>query len=71
MEDNIVIVLDNSQYKENYAEKCPFKAKVIDKFENEIMVRSLVTKKEYELYYSQILESLPNDEILKYVKPII
>lgn len=63
MEDNIVIVLDNSNYKGDYAELPPFKAKVIDKYEREIMVKSLSTRKTYTLYYYQILEFLPIKEI--------
>lgn len=65
LEDNIVIVVDNSNYKASYAEEVPFKAKVKEKFENEIWVTSLVTGKEYELYYSQILEALELEEIAK------
>lgn len=61
--DNIVIVVDNSNYKSSYAEKCPFKAKVLWKFENEIEVKSLSTGKEYELYYDQILEALEPEQI--------
>jgi hypothetical protein len=65
LEDNIVIVVDNGNYKADYAEKVPFKAKVEDKYENEIIVRSLKTGKEYELYYHQILEALDIEEIVK------
>lgn len=56
IEDNIVIVLDNGNYQASFAEETPFKAKVFDKTENEIWVRSLKTGKEYELYPTQILE---------------
>lgn len=63
--DNIVIVIDNSNYKKSYAEACPFKAVVEYKYEHEVTVRSLKTKKEYELYYHQILEFLPIKEIKK------
>ena len=38
LEDNIVIVVDNSNYKAEYAEKVPFRAKVLDKYENEIIL---------------------------------
>lgn len=62
--DNIVIVIDNSNYKESYAEKCPFKAVITDRWkDNQIVVRSLETGKEYELYYYQILEFLSMEEI--------
>jgi hypothetical protein len=63
MKDNVVIVLDTSNYKKSYSEEIPFKAIVLDKYENEILVKSIVTGKEYELYYSQILEGLDIDEI--------
>lgn len=63
--DNIVIVVDNGNYKSSYAEKVPFRAKVKKKFINEIIVVSLETGKEYELYYNQILEYLDLDKIVK------
>ena len=63
--DNVVIVIDNSNYKASYAEKVPFKAKVENKYDNEIIVKSLKTGKEYELYYTQILEALDIEEIIK------
>jgi hypothetical protein len=63
MEDNTVIVIDNSNYKPSFAEKTPFKAKVIDKYDTTVIVRSLTTRKEYELYYYQILEALSIEEI--------
>lgn len=61
--DNIVIVLNNSNYIEEYREECPFKAQVIDKDDLTITVRGLKSKKEYELYHHQILESLSTKEI--------
>jgi len=62
-DERTVIVLDNSNYISSYAEKCPFKAIVTDVYENEIQVKSVETDKEYELYYSQILETMEIDEI--------
>lgn len=67
IEDNVVIVLDNSQYIADYAETTPFKAKVFHKYNNTIEVVSLLTDKLYELYYYQILESLETDEIIKLI----
>lgn len=58
-----VIVLDNSNYKSSYAEKCPFKAIVTYVYENEIEVTSVETGKEYELYPNQILEAMDIYEI--------
>lgn len=63
IEDNVVVVLDNSNYKSSYAEKTPFKAKVFEKTENEIWVKSLKTGKTYELYPTQILECFDIDVI--------
>lgn len=63
MRDNTVIVLDTSNYKDSYSEKVPFKAVVTDKCEREVWVKSLVTGKEYELYYNQILEGMDIEEI--------
>jgi len=54
--ENMVIVLDTSNYKITHNEPTPFRAKVIDITENELWVRSLNTGKEYELYYGQVLE---------------
>ena len=62
VEDNIVIVIDTSNYINSFAEEVPFKAKVIDKYDINIIVKSLHTNKEYELYYHQILEGLDIDE---------
>jgi len=62
-DERVVIVLDNGNYKSSYAEKCPFKAIVKDVYEREIVVTSITTGKEYELYYSQILETMEIDEI--------
>ena len=47
MEDNLVIVLDLGNYKESCRESVPFKAKVVDKYEYELVVKSLKTNKEY------------------------
>lgn len=63
MEDNIVIVIDTSNYKTSYSEEVPFKAVVTEKLTNEVWVKSLDTGKEYELYYNQILEFLDIKEI--------
>ena len=63
IKDNTVIVLDNGNYKSSYAEKCPFKAVVRDNYDNTLIVKSLTTNKEYELYKYQILEGLDIEEI--------
>lgn len=63
LEDNIVIVIDTSNYKESYSEPIPFKAEVVNKYEKEICVISSTTGKEYELDYNQILEGLPIEQI--------
>lgn len=61
--DNVVIVLDTTNYKTSYSEQVPFKAKVVQDYDHEILVESLVTKKQYELYYDQILEFMPIEDI--------
>lgn len=63
IEDNIVIVIDNANYKASFAEKTPFKAKVIDKYDINIVVKSLQTGKEYDLCLHQILEGLEIEQI--------
>lgn len=65
MEDNIVIVIDAGNYIQ--PERVPFKAKVTEKYDNEILVKSLVTDKVYELYYDQILEGLDIEDIIKLI----
>ena len=40
IEDNIVIVIDTSNYKASFSEETPFKAKVIDKYDINTMVKS-------------------------------
>lgn len=65
--DNVVIVVDNSNYKNIFAEKCPFKGIVEDNCDSTIWVRSIETGKLYELYPHQILESLSMDEITKII----
>ena len=62
-DERTVIVLDTSNYKESYSEKVPFKAIVEQVYGNEIWVKSLVTGKEYQLCYSQILETMDIEEI--------
>ena len=61
--NSIVIVVDNSNYKSHFAEDVPFKAIVTRVFDTEVWVKSIVTNKEYELYESQLLEGLSNEEI--------
>ena len=52
-----VTVIDNSNYKANYAEEVPFSAFLFEITEYPCYwVRSLVTGKEYELYSFQIKE---------------
>lgn len=63
MEDNIVIVLDLGNYRSEFQEKVPFKAKVYEKYDSEVWVRSLKTGREYEIYYNQVLEALEIEEI--------
>lgn len=63
MEENIVIVVDTSNYKSSYSEKVPFKAKITDIYDSTIWVKSITTHKTYELYFNQILEFLDIKEI--------
>ena len=68
MEDNLVIVLDLGNYKESCRESVPFKAKVVDKYEYQLVVKSLKTNKEYEIYYNQILEFYEDEYIVNIIK---
>lgn len=65
IQDNLVIVIDTSNYKATYSEGVPFKAVVTEKFDLTIWVKSITTGKEYELYYNQILEGLEMEDIVK------
>lgn len=65
IQDNLVIVIDTSNYRATYSEEVPFKAVVIEKFDLTIWVKSINTGKEYELYYNQILEGLEMEDIVK------
>lgn len=65
--DNIVIVVDLGNYKSKYAEKVPFKATIVQKYDNEVIVRSLETSKQYEIYYEQVLEFLSVKEIAEMI----
>lgn len=67
-DERTVIVLDLGNYKPSYREKTPFKAVVEQVYDNEVWVRSIVTGKQYELYYSQILETMDIEEIAFYLK---
>jgi len=67
-DERTVIVLDVSNYNSSYGEKTPFKAVVEQVYGNEIWVKSIVTDKKYELYYSQILETMDIEEIAFYLK---
>ena len=64
IQDNLVIVIDTSNYKATYSEDVPFKAIVTEKFDLTIWVKSITTGKEYELYYNQILEGLEMEDIV-------
>ena len=68
MEDNLVIVLDLGNYKESCRESAPFKAKVVDKYEYQLVVKSLKTNKEYEIYYNQILQFYEDEYIVNITK---
>lgn len=63
IEENIVIVIDTANYKADYTEPTPFKAKITDIYKNGTWVKSLTTGKQYELYDEQILEGLEIDKI--------
>ena len=65
VEDNIVIVVDTSNYTSRYSDEVPFKAKVDSKYEfgRTINVTSEVTGKTYELYEHQLLEGLEIHQI--------
>ena len=63
IEDNIVIVIDTSNYKASFSEEVPFKAKVIDKYDINTVVKSKTTGKEYELYDHQMIEGLEIEQI--------
>jgi len=65
MKENTVIVVDTSNYQEVFAEAVPFKATIIEQEEDRVVVQSIVTKKEYELYPYQVLEALDIEEIVK------
>jgi len=66
MED-IVIVVDNSNYKSSYAEAVPYKCKVIHVYDNEVLVKSISTGKEYDLYHHQVLEFMDIEDITKLI----
>lgn len=66
--DNIVIIIDTGNYKDSYAEPTPFRARIIDKYDNCVVVKSMETNKEYELYYYQVLEFLDLEEIKELIK---
>jgi hypothetical protein len=63
IEDNIVIVIDTSNYKVSLSEDLPFKAKVINKYDINTVVKSKTTGKEYELYDHQMIEGLDIEQI--------
>ncbi len=66
--DGIVIVIDVGNYKKSYAEEIPFKAKVIRRYDACVLVQSLITDKEYELYFYQTIEGLEIEEIKEILK---
>ena len=51
---DIVTVINVDNYKASYSEEVPFRAKVIDMYDINILVVSKDTGKEYELYEHQI-----------------
>ncbi len=64
-----VIVLDVSNYKDDYSnnDPVPFKAEVMAVYDNEIVVISADSLKKYELYSHQILECFDKDAIKEMV----
>ena len=58
-----VIVIVISNYKIQSNEEVPFKAKIISKYNTNIVVKSQTTYKEYILHDHQILEGLEIEEI--------
>lgn len=60
---DVVIVLELGNYKREAQEPVPFKGEVIEKYEHEMIIKSLATGKEWELYDSQILETFDDAEI--------
>jgi len=65
--DNVVIVVNTDNYKSSYSEKPPFKARILYEYDVNIVVKSLTTNKEYELYSHQILERMEISEIRKLI----
>lgn len=69
IERDVVIVIDLGNYKSEYSEEIPFKAKIINIVEDDVekgfsaWVESLTTGNKYELYFHQILEALDIEEI--------
>lgn len=63
IERGVVIVIDLGNYKSEYSEEVPFKAKIINIIDDveggfSAWVKSLSTGNRYELYFHQILEAL-------------
>lgn len=64
-DERTVIVIDTNDYRSYYSEKVPFKAIVQDVYDNKIVVKSIKSNREYELYYHQILESMDMEDVKK------
>ena len=64
MKENTVIVVDTSNYQEVFAEQVPFKATIVEQEEDRVLVKSITTEKEYDLYPYQVLEALDIEEII-------
>lgn len=67
MKYETVVVINTSNYKSSYSDKVPFKAQVLDRYDDTIWVVSEETNKEYELYYDQILEFYSDDQLSRFI----
>jgi len=68
MKDNTIIVHDLGNYKDEFKEPTPFKGVVLEKYDTQIIVKSLSTNKEYEIYTYQCLEGLELSDIKSFFK---
>jgi hypothetical protein len=67
-DERTVIVLDLGNYKKEFQEPVPFKAICIDtSYSGMMMVVSLETNMQYELYDNQVLENLDIEDIKKLI----
>jgi len=66
IKENEVIVVSTDSYEQVFAEAVPFKAVILEEYnDGELKLKSVITEKEYLLWPYQVLRAQEVNEIIK------